>query len=114
MQHTTTATYIWEFLTTIKMHRHISHSIYLKMPPPPNIHLTFPILHLPDLRLRSSYTVLPLPNAVDTWLSNSPVKICGDCLGPTFVQLGDLPSDQVVCTVQLHAAEASSQPCTGI
>jgi hypothetical protein len=65
------------------------------------------ILRLPDLRLRSSYTVLPLPNAVDTWLSSSPIETCETCYGPTNIYLGDLPSNQVVCTVQLHAAEES-------
>ena len=71
----------------------------------------FPILRLPDLRLRSSYTVLPFPNAIDTWLGSNPVKICKNYLGPVFVHLGDLPSDQVVCTVQLHAAKVSSLTC---
>jgi hypothetical protein len=69
--------------------------------------LLISVLRLPDLRLRTSYTVLPLPNAIDTWLSASSITICEDCFGST-VHLGDLPSDQVICTVQLHEAEESS------
>jgi len=66
--------------------------------------MDFPVLRLPNLRLRSSYTLLLFPNAVDTWISSSPVKICADCLGPTIGYLGDVPSNQVVATVQHHAA----------
>lgn len=60
------------------------------------------ILRLPDLRLRSPYTILPLPNAVDTWLRDSGVD-----MWKKPVHLGDLPSDQVVCTVQLSTSEVS-------
>ena len=70
--------------------------------------MNFPVLRLPDLRLRSSYTLLPFPNAVDTWISGSPAKICADCLGPTIGYLGDVPSNQVVTTVQHHAAAKES------
>jgi hypothetical protein len=58
--------------------------------------------------------VLPRPNAIDTWLSSSPVKFSMTRRGPTNVHLGDLPSDQVECTVQLHAAEESFLGCSGI
>jgi hypothetical protein len=61
-----------------------------------------PILRLPDLRLRLPYTVLPLPNAVDTWLRDSGVD-----MWKKAVHLGDLLSDQVICTVQLYTSEVS-------
>src|ERR1700683_1579934 len=51
------------------------------------------VLCLPDLRLRTPYTVLPKPNAIDQWLSSTNIN--------SYVNLGDLPSDQVLCTIQL-------------
>jgi hypothetical protein len=51
------------------------------------------ILCLPDLCLRTPYTVLPRPNVIDQWLRKSNMNSYGN--------KGDIPSDQVLCTVQL-------------
>ena len=51
------------------------------------------ILCLPDLRLRNPYTILPQPNAIDQWLSGNNIN--------SHSNMGDIPSDHVLCMVQL-------------
>ena len=57
------------------------------------VNLPMHILTLPDLRLRTPYTMLPQPNAIDQWLSKTHIN--------SYTNMGDLPSDHVLCTVQL-------------
>jgi hypothetical protein len=59
------------------------------------------ILDLPDLRLRTPYTVLPRPNAIDKWLSGNYVTSPGNVFALGYRYMGDLLSDQVLCTLQL-------------
>jgi hypothetical protein len=51
------------------------------------------VLRLPDLRLRNPYTLLPQPNAIDEWLGGNNID--------SFASMGDIPSDHVLCTVQI-------------
>src|ERR1700691_591790 len=59
-------------------------------------HLTFNMptawktLHLPDLRLRKPYTVLPRPNAIDKWLSSNYITSPGNVFILGYRYMGDL------------------------
>jgi len=61
------------------------------------------ILQLPDLRLRKPYTILPRPNAIDQWLLANHIDFMNDIFNNPYWYMGDIPSDQVLCTLQLSA-----------
>jgi len=60
-----------------------------------------PTLRLPDLRLRKPYTILPRPNAIDQWLLANDVDTANNICNCSSTRMGDVPSDQVSCTLQL-------------
>lgn len=49
--------------------------------------------------------VLPLPEAVDEWLDGDYFTLFKDNVHPAYFQMGDVPSDQVLCTVQLSTTK---------
>ena len=59
------------------------------------------ILRLPDLHLRSPYTILPSPNAIDQWLLANHVDTVNNEFNHPYWYMGDIPSDHVLCTLQL-------------
>ena len=61
------------------------------------------ILRLPDLRPRRPYMILPRPNAIDQWLLANHIDIVNNVFNHPCWHLGDIPSDQVLCTLQLSA-----------
>jgi hypothetical protein len=62
-----------------------------------------PILRLPDVRVQTPYTKLPRPNAIDQWLLANDFDPSNDVCNHSYAQMGDVPSDQVSCTLQLSA-----------
>ena len=65
------------------------------------------ILRLPDLPLRPHpYTILPLPNAIDQWLLANNVDTVNNVFNHSL-NVGDIPSDHVLCTLQLSAVKVS-------
>lgn len=63
---------------------------------------------LPHLRPAKHLVVLPLPEALDDWLNGNYFTLFKDVVSPTYFQMGDVPSDQVLCTAQLSATKVSS------
>lgn len=60
-------------------------------------------LQLPDhCPTISSFTVLPTPNPIDIWLTRNYVTHCRDYFAPEYLHIGDIPRDQVLCTVQVR------------
>jgi hypothetical protein len=59
-------------------------------------------LDLPRPCTSHPYTVLPTPNAVDTWIRQNKDDAHTNVLVPGYVFLSDTPSDQVLCTVQIN------------
>lgn len=58
-------------------------------------------LALPQPRISRPYTVLPLPNPVDSWIRQNEDDAYTNILVPGYLLLSDTPSDQVLCTVQI-------------
>lgn len=75
------------------------------------------ILRLPEVQLRTPYIILPPPNAIDQWLLANHIDVLNNVFEHSHSHMGDVPSDQVSCTLQLSAAivnyylEASSIIC---
>lgn len=61
------------------------------------------ILRLPDLRLRTPYHILPRPNAIDQWFLANRIDISNKVFNQSHSYMGDVPSDQMSCTLQLSA-----------
>ena len=59
------------------------------------------ILILPDMRIQTPYYKLPLPNAIDQWLLTNNVDTVNNVFPPPNHHMGDLPSDYVLCTLQI-------------
>jgi hypothetical protein len=72
------------------------------------------ILKLPDLSLWAQlpYTLLPLPNVIDQWLLTNHIDTAHSNNIPNrlYSCMGDLLSDQVLCTLQLSAVEVGYYP----
>lgn len=50
---------------------------------------------------------LPLPSGFDLWLTENYFSVYKDSIKPSCFQWGDIPSDQVLCTVQLSGKPVS-------
>lgn len=67
----------------------------------------------PHLRPSKHLVVLPLPDGLDDWLNGNYFTLFKDVVSPTYFQMGDVPSDEVLCTVQLNVTNVSPRLMAG-
>lgn len=62
-------------------------------------------LHLPNVLTTSLYFSVPngTLNPIDIWISDNYVTAFRNPSVPGYLHLGDVPSDQLVCTLQVCA-----------
>lgn len=64
-------------------------------------------LRLPCPRLTWPYTVLPLPNKIDAWIQHNYYDSLTNVLLPGYLDISDVPMDQVMCTILLNVTVVS-------